>query len=65
MAYADDAHHGPQSFRARYIWSQDHKVIAIQYAIVAIFVGLIALVLSGMMRLQLGFPDTFHFIDAA
>ncbi len=46
----------------KYIWSQDHKVIAIQYGITAIFVGLVALVLSGMMRLQLGFPDTFSFI---
>ena len=42
MAYADDAaHHGPQSFWTRYIWSQDHKVIAVQYTLVAIVVGLI------------------------
>jgi cytochrome c oxidase subunit 1 len=57
--------HDPHSFVRKYIWSQDHKVIAIQYAIVAISVGLVALVLSGMMRLQLGFPDTFHFITPA
>jgi len=55
--------HDPTSFISKYIWSQDHKVIAIQYSITAIFVGLVALVLSGMMRLQLGFPDTFSFID--
>ncbi|MDP4917134.1 MAG: cbb3-type cytochrome c oxidase subunit I, partial [Haliea sp.] len=55
--------HDPHSFFTRYIWSQDHKVIAIQYSIVAIFVGLVALVLSGLMRLQLGFPDAFDFID--
>ena len=55
--------HDPHTFIRKYIWSQDHKVIAIQYALVAIFVGLIALVLSGLMRLQLGFPDTFHFVD--
>ncbi|MGQ9424475.1 cytochrome c oxidase subunit I [Gilvimarinus sp. F26214L] len=55
--------HDPHSFVTRYIWSQDHKVIAIQYAATAIFVGLVALVLSGLMRLQLGFPDTFAFID--
>jgi cytochrome c oxidase subunit 1 len=54
--------HDPQTFILKYIWSQDHKVIAIQYAIVAISVGLVALVLSGMMRLQLGFPNTFHLI---
>ena len=55
-------HHDPTTFITKYIWSQDHKVIAIQYGITAIFVGLVALILSGMMRLQLGFPDTFAFI---
>ena len=55
-------HHDPSTFITKYIWSQDHKVIAIQYGITAIFVGLVALVLSGMMRLQLGFPDSFSFI---
>ncbi len=67
VAIADRDHeahlHDPQSFVTKYIWSQDHKVIAIQYAIVAIGIGLVALVLSGLMRLQLGFPDTFSFID--
>lgn len=53
----------PHSFITKYIWSQDHKVIAIQYGLTAISVGIVALVLSGMMRLQLGFPDTFSFID--
>ncbi len=65
VAIADqiDELHDPQSFITKYIWSQDHKVIAIQYSLTAIFVGLVALVLSGLMRLQLGFPDTFDFID--
>ncbi|ALS97627.1 cytochrome c oxidase subunit I [Lacimicrobium alkaliphilum] len=58
-------HHAPQSFWTKYIWSQDHKVIAIQYSLTAIFVGLIALVLSTLMRLQLGFPGSFDFIDAS
>ena len=49
-------------FITKYIWSQDHKVIAIQYGLTAVFVGLVALVLSALMRLQLGFPDTFDFI---
>jgi cytochrome c oxidase subunit 1 len=57
--------HDPDSFITKYVWSQDHKVIAIQYGSTAVFVGLIALVLSGMMRLQLGYPDTFAFIDPA
>ncbi len=65
VAIADQGQelHDPQSFITKYIWSQDHKVIAIQYSITAIAVGLVALVLSGMMRLQLGFPNSFSFID--
>ncbi len=62
-AQASEQQHGPQSFWTKYIWSQDHKVIAIQYGLTAIFVGLVALVLSGLMRLQLGFPGSFDFID--
>ena len=39
--------HDPQTFITKYVYSQDHKVIAIQYACTAIFVGIIALILSG------------------
>ena len=53
----------PHSFITKYVWSQDHKVIAIQYGLTAIAVGVVALVLSAFMRLQLGFPDTFSFIQ--
>src|SRR3984957_18653672 len=64
IAYRDQAHalHDPQSFLTKYIWSQDHKVIAIQYTITAIAIGLVALTLSVLMRLQLGFPETFKLI---
>ena len=65
VAIADQhAHlHDPQTFITKYIWSQDHKVIAIQYMITAMAIGLVAIGLSVMMRLQLGFPDTFHIIN--
>ena len=65
VAIADqpDELHDPQTFITKYVYSQDHKVIAIQYGITAIFVGLVALALSALMRLQLGFPDAFDFID--
>jgi cytochrome c oxidase subunit 1 len=53
----------PKTFVGKYIWSQDAKVIAVQYAVTAMAIGLVALVLSGLMRLQLGFPHTFSFID--
>src|SRR5260221_3643981 len=69
MAYAaiadrDHTHplHEPKSFLTRYIWSQDHKVIAIQYTITAIAIGLVALTLSILMRLQLGFPHSLSLI---
>ncbi len=57
--------HEPQSFWTKYVFSQDHKIIAIQYTTTAIAVGLVGLLLSGLMRLQLGFPGTFSFIDPA
>jgi cytochrome c oxidase subunit I len=64
IADRDQAHalHDPQTFIRKYIWSQDHKVIAIQYGVVAMAIGLVALVMSVLMRLQLGFPDTFSLI---
>jgi len=55
----------PKTFIGKYIWSQDAKVIAVQYGITAIGVGLVALVLSLIMRLQLGFPHVFSFITPA
>ena len=65
MPHADDAGHpAPQSFLTRYVWSQDHKVIAVQYACTAIAVGVVGVVLSNLMRLQLGFPGQFDFINA-
>ena len=52
----------PKSWVTKYVFSQDAKVIAVQYAITAGTIGLVALVLSWLMRLQLGFPDSFSFI---
>ena len=65
VPFADQTHelHDPHSFVTKYIWSQDHKVIAIQYGGTAVCVGLVALFLSILMRLQLGFPETFSLID--
>ncbi len=53
----------PKTFIGKYIWSQDAKIIAIQYAVTAIGIGMVALVLSWLMRLQLAYPNTFSFID--
>lgn len=55
--------HHPKTWVGKYIWSQDHKVIAIQYSLTAITIGLVALVLSILMRLQLGFPGAVPAIQ--
>ncbi|MET4807914.1 cytochrome c oxidase subunit I [Limibacillus sp. MBR-115] len=52
-----------KSWLTKYVFSQDAKVIAIQYSSTAIAIGLVALVLSWLMRLQLGFPE-LSIIDA-
>ncbi len=62
---AEETLYHPKTFLGKYIWSQDAKVIAIQYGITAIGIGLVALVLSILMRLQLGFPESFSLIDPA
>jgi len=54
----------PHSWWTKYVFSQDAKVIAVQYAATALGIGFVALVLSWLIRLQLGFPGVFDFIDA-
>ncbi|MFK0206126.1 cbb3-type cytochrome c oxidase subunit I [Agrobacterium sp. NPDC090283] len=54
----------PKSWWTKYVFSQDAKIIAIQYFLTATAIGVVALVLSWLMRLQLGFPGYFSFIDA-
>ena len=53
------------SWLAKWVFSQDAKYIAIQYSGTAIAIGLVALVLSWLMRLQLGFPDLISFSPEA
>ncbi len=60
---ADVELYHPHSWITRYVFSQDAKVIAIQYSLTATFIGLVALVLSWLMRLQLAFPGALAFID--
>ncbi len=63
--FADAELYHPRSWWTRYVFSQDAKVIAIQYASTALAIGLLALVLSWLMRMQLAFPGFLTFIDAA
>src|SRR6476660_1330727 len=54
----------PHNWVERYVFSQDAKVIAIQYSVTALAIGFVALVLSWFIRLQLAWPGAFAFIDA-
>src|SRR6195256_3468497 len=52
----------PKTWVGKYVFSQDAKWIGIQYGVTALATGLVGLVLSDLIRLQLGFPNTFSFI---
>lgn len=54
----------PKSWVTHYVFSQDAKIIAVQYSVTALSIGLVALALSWLMRLQLAFPGILSFIDA-
>jgi len=47
----------PQGFIGKYVFSTDHKVIGLQYTFLALFAVLVAMVLSWLMRMHLGWPD--------
>lgn len=49
-------HHHEESFISKYIFSQDHKMIAKQFLVTAIFMAVVAMFLSVLFRLQLGWP---------
>lgn len=55
--YHDDHGHHKESFISKYIFSMDHKMIAKQYLITGIFMGLVGMTLSLFFRIQLGWPN--------
>lgn len=58
-----NAHH-KESFISKYIFSHDHKMISKQFLITAIFMGLVAVMLSVFFRLQIAWPgESFGIID--
>ena len=58
-----DLYHG-HTFITKWIFCQDAKVIGVQYFLTAVFTGVVGLILSWLMRLQLGFPGLAGFITA-
>src|SRR6266581_3073539 len=54
---AGHAHHAPSGFVWKYIFSKDHKVIGIQYILLALFSVFVGMALSLLMRIHLAWPD--------
>jgi len=50
-------HEPPKSFIRKYIFSLDHKVIGIQYILLALSAVLVGMIMSVLMRLRLSWPD--------
>jgi cytochrome c oxidase subunit 1 len=51
-----DHHHHEENFISKYIFSQDHKMIGKQFLMTAVFMGLVAMILSILFRIQLAWP---------
>ncbi|HUM45577.1 MAG TPA: cytochrome c oxidase subunit I, partial [Chitinophagales bacterium] len=49
--------HHKETFITKYVFSQDHKMIAKQFLITGMFWALIGGLLSVIFRVQLGFPN--------
>jgi cytochrome c oxidase subunit 1 len=60
----DHGHH-EESFVSKYIFSHDHKMIGKQFLVTAVFMGVVAMLLSILFRIQLAWPgessDFLHF----
>jgi cytochrome c oxidase subunit 1 len=50
-------HHHKDTFITKYIFSIDHKMIAKQYLITGIFMGIIGVMMSMLFRMQLAWPE--------
>ena len=58
-------HHHKETFVTKYVFSQDHKMIAKQYLITGIVMGVIGVFMSMLFRLQLAYPEqSFTIIEA-
>jgi cytochrome c oxidase subunit 1 len=53
----EHAHHHKETFITKYVFSQDHKMIAKQYLITGLFMGFIGIAMSLLFRLQLAWPE--------
>src|SRR5688572_5173080 len=57
LEHAHEEHHHKETFITKYIFSLDHKMIAKQYLITGIFMGIIGIIMSLLFRMQLAWPE--------
>ncbi len=61
---AHDHHEHHDTFWTKYVFSQDHKMISKQFLVTAILMAFVAMTMSLIFRLQLGWPEQkFPFIE--
>ena len=54
--HSEDHGHHEESFVSKYIFSQDHKMISKQFLLTAVFMGVVAMLLSILFRIQIAWP---------
>ena len=66
-SHAEDAHHEHhhhETFISKYVFSQDHKMIAKQFLVTGMIWAFIGGLFSVIFRIQLGYPDsTFPWLE--
>ena len=50
------AHHEPEGWFKHYFWSTDHKMIAKQYLLTGMLMGVVGAYFAYVFRMQLAFP---------
>jgi cytochrome c oxidase subunit I len=63
--HEDHGHHHKETFVTKYIFSQDHKMIAKQYLITGLIMGFIGIAMSLLFRMQIAWPgQSFPIFEA-
>jgi len=55
--HSHDDHHHKETFVTKYIFSQDHKMIAKQFLVTGIIMGIVGIVMSLLFRIQIAWPE--------
>lgn len=57
-------HHHQETWVTKYVFSMDHKMISRQFLVTAVIMGVVAMLMSTLFRLQLAWPgEKFAFVN--